>query len=380
VTLDFTIDPPLSDGMTYRWSIFLTPAGGDHLAALDWYPAPGPVARAIAPSIAIVGHPPDFPAGSNVVVKIHYISADPNAVAQVNILDAEYQWHGGATLPVSRGEGWVEVLIPPQPSRVPGDYMLECFLSDSPYNWETPMARGANRNVQVIEAFTRDFIQSLPFPSILPAGDVFRVLVTYAAAGDRDLHVDLLDHDAQFVAGTVQRVGPSAGVQELALSVPNAAPGRYQVNAFITEPGRMWTDALAWSEGREITVLPARYMEWADWRWGVVLGNDAILPGQDADGDGASNDAERVAHTAPLDPGDRLRLRIGIQDGRPIVSWTSAWRRQYRLLGHLEPGGSDGAPMGAWMLGTGETITVPIDPWPGGPQAYYRLEVEELHE
>lgn len=374
----FTLHQPLVDGQTYRWSIFLTPTGGDHLAALDWYPAPGPVARAIVPSIEIVGYPPVFPAGSAVVVKVKYTSAAAYTVAQVNILDADYQWHGGGTVPVSRGEGWLDVLVTPQPGLAPGPYMLECFLSNSPENWEHPMARAANRDVQVAPAPAQDFMQSLPQRSIVAAGDVFRFLVTYAAPADRDLHVDLLDDQNHFLAGTVQRVGPSSGVQELALSYPGALPGIYRVNAFITEPGQIWTAALAWSQTREITVLPASYMEWAEWRWGNVLGNDAILPHQDADGDGASNDAERVAHTAPLHASDVLRLEMGTENGRPVLSWSSAWQRRYRLWSRPAVGSGEWTPPGDWILGTGNRLTVPINPTLVGPRAFYRLEVEEL--
>ena len=109
----------------------------------------------------------------------------------------------------------------------------------------------------------------------------------------------LLRDDAQRL-----RVGASSGIQEMTISHPDAAPGRYFVNSFLTEPGQTWTQALAWSAVRQITLLPASYLDWVQWRWGVVLGNDLILPTQDADGDGANNDEERIAHTAPLNPGN----------------------------------------------------------------------------
>lgn len=44
VTLSFIINSPLTDGQTYRWSIFLTSTGKDYLDALAWHGGPDPVA------------------------------------------------------------------------------------------------------------------------------------------------------------------------------------------------------------------------------------------------------------------------------------------------------------------------------------------------
>ncbi len=44
VTLSFIINSPLTDGQTYRWSIFMTPTGGNYLGAFAWYGGPDPVA------------------------------------------------------------------------------------------------------------------------------------------------------------------------------------------------------------------------------------------------------------------------------------------------------------------------------------------------
>lgn len=41
---------------------------------------------------------------------------------------------------------------------------------------------------------------------------------------------------------------------------------------------------------------------WCESRWGLLLEIDFIHPAQDADGDDESNDAERVAGTAPFIP------------------------------------------------------------------------------
>jgi hypothetical protein len=44
MALSFTINPPLTDGRTYRWSIFLTPSGSNYLGAILWHNGPAPVA------------------------------------------------------------------------------------------------------------------------------------------------------------------------------------------------------------------------------------------------------------------------------------------------------------------------------------------------
>lgn len=375
VTLYLTLNEALGDGRAYRWSIFLTPTGSTYLSAFAWLDSPGPVARAITPAMQIVGYPPAIKPGSNFLVKVKYSSAASYAVAQVNLLDGAYNWHGGATVPVSRGDGLLDVAITPPPTLTSGAYMLEGFLSDSPTNWQNVMARSANYSVQLNATVTNDFIQALPQPAVLPAGEVFRFLVTYAAATNRDLHLDLLDANTNFMAGTVQRVVASSGIQELTIGHPSAAPGTYLVNSFITAPGLTWTQALAWGAGQQVVVLPKSYMDWVQWRWGEVLGSDSILPDQDADGDGASNEAERIAHTGPLHATDALRLQTESVGGQLMLTWRSALLREYQLLETTDLAANIWTPRGDALAGTGGTLQVPIDPPAAGPQKFYRLQV-----
>ena len=366
---------PLLDGATYRWSIFLTPAGSNHQSALAWHIGPGPVARAMTPRLKIVGYPPVVPAGSNFTVKVHYTAAADFAVVQANLLDDAYRWHGGGTAPVRRGDGLVDVLLSPQPTFTNGTYLLECFLSDSPTNWQQVMARSPTCAIQAAASMRKDVIQTSPQPSLLPAGEVFRFLVSYAAADTRDLHIDLFDADTRFIAGNVQRVGASSGIQEMTLSHPDAAPGSYFVRSFLTEPGQTWTQALAWSAVRQLTVLPASYWQWAEWRWGVLLDSDSILPDQDADGDGANNDAERIAHTSPLDPAQVLRLEASVDAGRLALRWASAEGRQYQLFEAAELSGNNWTPLGGTQDGTGGVLQVAVDRPAANLRRFYRIQV-----
>jgi hypothetical protein len=372
-----TLEHLLLDGKTYRWSIFLTPPGSNYLSAVAWYNGPSLVARAVMPSAQIIGYPPIIAPGPNFSVKVNYASAADGAVVQINILDLAYNWHGGGTVPVERGDGLIDVTVSPQSILTNGTYMLECFLSDAPENWQNTMARSANVTVQVSNIVSTDFIQALPQASTLPAGEVFRFLVSYAAADDRDLHVDLLDANTNFVAGTVQRVGASSGIQEMTIGYPSATPGSYFVTSFLTGPGQTWTQALAWGAVQQVTVLSANYLEWVEWRWGVVLGSDLILPDEDADGDGASNDAERIAQTAPLDRDDVLRLNTARVGSQLTLSWRSATFRQYQLLERTDVGAESWAPVGAMLDGTGDILQVPIDLQAAGPRKFYRLQVSE---
>jgi hypothetical protein len=375
VALHFTLNRPLMDGLTYRWSIFLTPTGSNYLGALAWHQGPGPVARALSPSIQIAGYPPTIAPGSSFTVKVQYTSVAVDAVAQVNIFDADHRWRGGGTQSVRRGDGLLDVTVTPQPALTNGVYMLECFLSDSPTHQQAVLARSENRQVRVATHSTEDFIQALPRSAFLPTGEVFRFLVTYSAVTNCDLHVDLFDANTNFITGTLQPVGQSSGFQEMTLSAPNAAPGTYFVNSFLTAPGQLWTKALAWGVAQPVTVLSKSYFDWVEWRWGVVLGSDSVLPDQDADGDGASNEAERIADTAPLNAAEVLRLNATMENGRLVLNWRSAVDRQYQLFESDELSPALWVPFGDVLNGSGGSLQASLHPSPADSKKYYRLAV-----
>ena len=126
---------------------------------------------------------------------------------------------------------------------------------------------------------------------------------------------------------------------------------------------------------RQLTVLPARYWQWAEWRWGVLLDSDSILPDQDADGDGANNDAERLAHTSPLDPAQVLRLEASVDAGRLALRWASAEGRQYQLFEGAELSGNNWTPLGGTQDGTGGVLQVAVDRPAANLRRFYRIQV-----
>jgi hypothetical protein len=111
----------------------------------------------------------------------------------------------------------------------------------------------------------------------------------------------------------------------------------------------------------------------------VLLGSDPVHPQQDADGDGASNEAEQIAHTAPLDRNDALRLSTFFDGGQLVLRWRSALLCQYRLFERTDVA-TAWTPVGALIDGTGDTLQVLIDPQAGGPRKFYRLQVSEEEE
>jgi hypothetical protein len=271
VTLTLTLNAPLVDGATYRWDIFLTSTGGDHSQALAEYDGLQPVARAIIPAIQMVAVPAVLSSRSNFTVTVQYTAAD-SAVAVVNLLDKDYNWRGGGAVNVDRGDGLLDVPVVLQAGVTNGNYLFDCFLSDSSTHWQNPMARAPSVVTRVAETAEPDFIRIVSLTPMLPAGEVFRFAVSYTAVANRDLHIDLFDARTNFLAGALQAVASGSGVQEMTISYPNALPGEHFVTGFITPSGGSWTRALAWSADQHLTVIGLDYQRWLQSYLGCAAG------------------------------------------------------------------------------------------------------------
>jgi hypothetical protein len=307
-------------------------------------------------------------------VRVKYTAAE-SAVAVVNLLDGGHNWHGGGTLSVSRGDGWEDVAVVLQPGITSGTYLLECFLSDSSANWRNPMARSESFPIQVVTVVNQDRIEVIPQPAFLPAGEVVRFLVRYAAVTNRDLHIDLFDAHTNFLAGNVQPVPPGSGVCDMTLSLPDAPPGRYFATAFITPTGQPWTQALAWSADRRLTLLATDYQNWLESHWGLVMASDPVDPEQDADGDGVNNHNEFIALTSPRDGVDFFKTRMTMGTGAATVSWWSALGRSYQLFRTADLRSTAWIPVSSVLTGTGQLLQVPIDRAAISLNEFYRVQV-----
>jgi hypothetical protein len=374
VNLTVLLPQSVDDGAFYHWNVFLTTPGGDaaqRLAAYDGLPT---VARTITPAIQIAASPPVLTSLSNFVVRVKY-TATESAVAVVNLLDGGHNWRGGGTLSVSRGDGWEDVAVVLQPGITSGNYLIECFLSDSSSNSRNPMARSESFPVQVVTLVNQDHIEAIPYPAFLPAGEVIRFLVRYAAVTNRDVHIDLFDAHTNFLAGNVQPVPPGSGVCDMTLSLPDAPPGKYFATAFITPTGQPWTDALAWSSDRRLTLLARDYQNWLESHWGLVMASDPVDPEQDADGDGVNNRDEFIALTNPRDGADSLKTRLTMGAGALTVSWQSAVGRNYQLFRADNLRSTAWVPASSVLMGSGQLLQVPIDRAAITLNEFYRVQV-----
>jgi hypothetical protein len=284
----FPLIQALKDGAAYYWDILLTPTGSNNHQMLAEYTGPQPVARGIVSAIEIPAFPPVVAPGSSFATRVKYVAAEPGAIV-VNLLDNRGNSRGSGTVLVSRGDGILDVPIAPAPGMSSGDFVLVAFLSDSPTNGQTPMARAPSASIRMASVVGQDFMDAKVEPGIVLAGEVFRFTVSYAARTNRDLHIDLFDARTNYLASAFQPVPPGSGVRDLTISQPGAAPGNYFVTVFLTPTGESWKQAVAWGAERPIVVIGADYQRWVESWWGVLLGNDRVAPQDDPDGDGASN-------------------------------------------------------------------------------------------
>ena len=372
VTLNFPISEPLRDGASYSWGFHLVPMGGNSTNALATCRGLPTNARAISPVIRIIAFPPVLASPSNFMVRVKY-SAAQSAVAVVNLLDSRYQWRGGGEVRVTRGDGLLDVPVVLPAGVAAGSYVLESFLSNSSTNWRNPMARSPNFSVRAASSVQQDFINVIPEPAAVPAGEVFRFTVEYAAVTNRDLHIDLFDAKTNFLAGALQSVPAGSGIQDMTLSVPLAPSGKYFVTAFSAPMGQFWTQAVAWSADRPVTVRALDYQRWIESHWGMVLGNDSVNAEDDPDADGANNADEFSALTDPRSATDVLKPQMaGTNPGLNVV-WQSMVGRRYQLWQSSNLSGGDWRPVGETLDGTGALLQVAVGA--GNGASFYRVQV-----
>ena len=372
VTLNLSINEPLRDGSSYSWGFHLVPTGGNPTNALATCRGLPTAARAISPVIHIIAFPPILASPSNFTVRVKY-SAPQSAVAVVNLLDSRYQWRGGGEVRVSRGHGILDVPVVLSTGLGNGTYVLESFLSSASTNWQNPMARSPNFSVRTASSVQQDFINVIPEPAAVPAGEVFRFTVDYAAVTNRDLHIDLFDANTNFLAGASQSIPAGSGIQDMTLSVPLAPPGKYFVTAFCAPRGQSWTQAVAWSANRAVTVRAREYQQWIESYWSIVLGNDSVNPEDDPDADGVNNADEFSALTDPRLATDVLKPQMARISSGLNVFWRSVVGRRYQLWQSSNLSNGSWRTVGETLNGTGALIQVAVGA--GNGASFYRVQV-----
>lgn len=361
IAASFNLVQPLTDGTRYRWSIFLTPTGSNYLGALAWYNGIHPVARATNRAVAVVAYPPVWPAGASSVVRVKYALAEP-ALIEIEVLGANANRVGSGNAQATRRHGYADIAVALQPGLPDGAGSIRVV--------------GHAESVPVVirGGSGSNSISVVPEPPSISAGDVFRFAVGYVATNDCDLHIDLFDAGSNFLSGTVQRVGPSSGIQDMTISLPWAQPGRYFVTGFITPPGQTFAQALAWSAEQRVDVVAADYTGWSESAWGAVLVTDLSHPQEDADRDRASNWEEFIALTHPRDPGQRLQLAATVTGGQLRLSWLSSSQRSYQLFESVTLGANSWTPVLDPIAGTGTQVDVPMTVGPAGHRKFYRVQ------
>jgi hypothetical protein len=133
--------------------------------------------------------------------------------------------------------------------------------------------------------------------------------------------------------------------------------------------------ALVSSLPQSVHLVSGDYMNWAQTRWGVILGGDPIAPVLDPDGDGAPNHDEYIALTDPRSNASRFRASLGKSGTQLTLCWPAVAGRNYQVFKRAE------WPEGVWMpasavqAGSGGTLQIQFDPATSGSQQFYRVQV-----
>jgi hypothetical protein len=218
-----------------------------------------------------------------------------------------------------------------------------------------------------------DILNATVEPSLIPAGEVFRFEVDYAASTVRDLHIDLFDASTNYLASALQPVTPGSGICDMTISFPKAAPGDYFISAYMTPANQPLNEAVAWSNERHLTVISTAYEQWIESQWGIVLQNDPVRPQDDPDGDGASNADEFRTQTDPRNAQSVLRLSLARTEAGLIVSWPSVAGHSYQLLESASPVGESWLPVGGPLVGTGAPLVLEVGP--ASNPAFFRVQL-----
>ena len=373
VSASFALNEALIDGTQYRWSIFLTPTGGTYLNALAWHNGPDPVARAIAPFVAIKSAPPSVPANAPFVARVQY-SADSDAVLKLSLFNANHDIRGSGTVTVQRGSNLLDVTLTPLAGNPAGAYTLQGTLAALPAN-PVVVAQTAELPIQIASAPSANSATLAIEPSVVTVGEVFRFAVGYAATTARDLRLELSNPAGAIVATAVQPVAAGSGSLDMTISYAPASAGAYTARVHVVPTGGTSAQAVASSAVQTLQVVSPDYSQWTLSRWGVILGSDPIGPQLDPDGDGTTNGGEYVALTDPRNPASVLRTSLSRVANQLTVSWPTASGRNYQLFARPSFSSGSWLPASSLQPGTGGTMGLSFGLGSSGALQFYRVQV-----
>ena len=369
-TASFPFIQSLKDGSSYRWSIFLTPTGGSYPNTLSRYVGPASVARAVQSAVAIEGAPASIAPGVPITARVKF-TASTSGTVNVVLADSVGGVFGTGSKSVPAGDGLLDIILSQNAGNAAGSYILKAVFQPvvGPPTESTP------RGILLNSTPVTDAVSLVVEPAMLPVGEVFRFTVSYAATAPRDLLVQLVNPAGSIVATTVQPVLSGAGKVDATISYPNATFGTYTARIFIVPPGGTSSQSTATSITQPVYVVSSDYALWTLSRWGIVLGNDPVLPQLDPDGDGARNQDEFVALTDPRNPASVFRTNVARSGSNVSVSWPTASGRNYQLFSRGALSGGTWFPAGSVQPGTGGTMQFLFDTNSTGPAQFYRVEI-----
>ena len=373
VSTSFALNQTLSDGGQYRWSIFLVSPGGSYLNALAWYSGPDPVARAATPFVVIESAPASVPANQSIKARVKFV-ASAEAALKITLFNANHDIRGGGTVSVKRGDGILDLTANQIAGNPVGTYSLQCTLSTPAANPQFVVAQTAEFPMQIATAPPTDLAVLAVEPDVVPLGEVFRFVVSYAATAARDLRLELSNSVGAIVATAVQPVSAGAASIDMTISYALATPGTYTARIHVVPPGGPSAQAIASSSVQTVQVVSAGYSAWLLTRWGVILGNDPISPVLDPDGDGTANGSEYVALTDPRNPASVLRTSLSRAGNQLTVSWPSTAGRNYQLFSRPILSSGSWQSVNSIQLGTGAMMAYVFDLTSAGAAKYYRVE------
>jgi polygalacturonase len=111
-----------------------------------------------------------------------------------------------------------------------------------------------------------------------------------------------------------------------------------------------------------------------DWEQQYFGSTTGASPDADSDGDGASNSAEFIAGTNPLDPLDRLSAINSSYDGTTFtVTFRTVPLKRYQAEYADDPAADSWAPLGGIRAANSDTLVISDTPGFAVPKRFYRL-------